>query len=250
MDDETQTSGTVDTPVTTDTVATPTSEADVQVSNGAPEAAQSQEETTVVNAMDTAEEKLYAGKYKSVEEMEKAYQELNSKFTTTTQEKAELSRILNDAFSTDAQVVQPGAVDGYQDEIDPVNQEIEALKRNQAVTNFVINHQDADAASMQKVLAEDPLVKQISGHEAKLEYAYLRSQNMAKDKAIAEARKQGAQATQAKIAEKQVAQVETASQATIQTDEKAELMEKMQRGSVADREAARRKYIRNYLTKI
>ncbi len=44
-------------------------------------------------AKETAEEKLYAGKYKSVEEMEKAHEELQSKFTKTAQEKAELERL-------------------------------------------------------------------------------------------------------------------------------------------------------------
>ena len=88
-----------DDPVATDTSATAdTSEASTQT-NEAPEATQETKEP-VAKATDTVEDKLYAGKYKSVEDMEKAYQELNSKFTNTSQEKAELAKILNDAFIT------------------------------------------------------------------------------------------------------------------------------------------------------
>lgn len=213
--DETQVTGS-DAPVTTDTADAPTDKADVQVQEAAPEAAQQTEENAEIKATDTAEEKLYAGKYKSAEEMEKAYTELQSKFTTTASEKAELSRILNEAFVDPAPQAQ--AQDDDFVEPDPTNQEIENLKRVTAVQGFVMNHQDADAASMQKVLSEDPLVKQISGHEAKLEYAYLRSQNMSQQKAIAEAQKTGAQAATAKIAEKQVAQVEAASKTSEQDD--------------------------------
>lgn len=213
MDEDTRSTGT-DAPAVVDTADTQATEADVQVSDGAPEAPQQKEENAEVKATDTAEEKLYAGKYKSVEDMEKAYQELNSKFTNTAQEKAELSRILNEAFVTPEPTAQATATEaGYDDEPSPVNQEIEALKATTAVQGFVMNHQDADGAAIMEVIKTDPLVKQISGHEAKLEYAYLRSQNMSQQRAIAEAQKTGAQAAQAKIAEKQVAQVETAQKA-------------------------------------
>ena len=238
-------------PVTTDTSATTdTSEANLQVDNGAPEAAQpTQEVTAEVNATDTAEEKLYAGKYKTAEDMEKAYQELNSKFTNTAQEKAELSRILNEAFAT-PEAQAPVVEDPYADVADPVNQEVETLKRNQAVLSFVMMHQDADAASMQEVLASDPIVKQISGHEAKLEYAYMKSQNKAQAKALVEAQKTGAQAATAKIAEKQVAQVEAATQTSAPIDENADLQEQMRSGTLAEREAARRAYIKKNLVNL
>lgn len=253
MNDDTQTQD-VTEPTTVDTsAAADTSEASAQVDNQAPEATQANtEEATSVNATDTAEEKLYAGKYKSVEDMEKAYQELNSKFTNTSQEKAELSRILNEAFAIQEPVAQPVANvdDSYIDEPDPVNQEIETLKRNQAVTMFVMNHQDANPADMQQVLTTDPLVRQISGHEAKLEYAYLRSQSMTQQKAIAEATKTGAQAATAKLAEKQVAQVESAQQSTAQVDETADLKQRMQTGTLTEREAARREYIKKNLVNL
>lgn len=224
-----------------------TSDAGTQTDE-APEATPAVEEQPEVKATDTAEEKLYAGKYKTVEEMEKAYQELNSTFSKTSQEKAELSRILNEAFAApEPSSAPPSQDDLYQEESNPVNQEIESLKRQTAVQGFIMNHQDADASQMGKILAEDPLVKQISGHEAKLEYAYLRSQNMAQSKAIAEAEKKGAQATQAKIAEKQVAQVETAGKTAERTDEKSELQERMSTGPVEQREKARREYIKKYL---
>lgn len=239
--DETQVTGT-DAPVQ-DTAPIQSNEADVQV-NEAPEAAQVEEPT--VNATDTVEDKLYAGKYKSVEDMEKAYSELQSKFTTTASEKAELSKILNEAFAEPiAQApVQP---DVYADEIDPVNQEIDNLKRQTAVQGFIMNHQDADAVTMQKILTTDPLVRQISGHEAKLEYAYLRSQNMVQSKTIAEAQKTGAQQAQAKIAEKQVAQVETA-QASKPTENGAELYNVATGNySQAERDQARMALIRKNL---
>lgn len=248
MIDDTQTTGVEAPAQTADTVEAPTSEAGAQVNNEAPQAAAVEEPT--VNATDTAEEKLYAGKYKSVEDMEKAYTELTSKFTTTAQEKAELSRILNESFITPQPAQAATTEDVFGEEADPVNQEIEQLKKVTAVQSFVMTHQDADAAAMQQVLTTDPLVKQINGHEAKLEYAYLRSQSMSQSKAIAEAEKKGAQSAQAKIAEKQVAQVETAQQSSAPIDENAELREQMQSGSLAEREAARRAYIKKNLVNL
>ena len=233
-------------PVATDTsVPVDQSEASTQTNEGAPEATQQLEESVEVKATDTAEEKLYAGKYKSAEDMEKAYQELQSKYTTTSQEKAELGRILNEAFTPQEPQVQP-QVDVYSEEPDPINNEIENLKRVTAVQSFIMSHDDADAGAMQKVLNEDPLVKQIVGHEAKLEYAYLRSQNMTKKQAIAEAQKQAVQQTKAKVVEKQTAQVESAN-VTEKVDEKGDIMSRMSQGSYEDREKARREYIRKYL---
>lgn len=244
-DTDTQTT-VVDPPAQADTADTQASEASTQ-SNETPEATQGTEAQeapqTEVKAEDTVEDKLYAGKYKSVEDMEKAYTELQSKFGQTTSEKAELSRILNDSFTTPAPA---DTGDGFTDEPDPVNQEIDNLKRVTAVQSFILSHPDADPTSMQKVLAEDPLVKQISGHEAKLEYALLRSQSMSQPKAIEEAEKRAAQATQAKIAEKQTAQVESAAKSA-PVDEKAELNSRMSSGTQEQRDAARREYIKKYL---
>jgi hypothetical protein len=55
-------------------------------------------------AVSDQEEKLFAGKFKSVEELEKSYQELQPKFTRTAQEKAELERILQSSQQTPAEV--------------------------------------------------------------------------------------------------------------------------------------------------
>lgn len=236
-------------PVATDTSATvDQSEASTQT-EVTPEATQTVEEkqTEEVNAEDTVEEKLYAGKYKSVEDMEKAYQELNSKFTSASQEKAELSRILNEAFATPEQPALPEQqTDYYQEEPAPLNNEIENIKRVQAVQSFIINHNDANAEAMQKILTQDPLVQQISGHEAKLEYAYLKSQNMSSTKAIAEAEKKAVKETKAKIVEKQTTQVEQ-TKATEQVDEDADLKARLVSDDFYERDKARQEYIRKYL---
>jgi hypothetical protein len=238
-----------DEPAATDTsTQVDQSEASTQ-NNEAPGATQSTEEQTSVNATDTVEEKLYAGKYKTPEEMEQAYKSLESKYGQTSSEKAELSKILNQAFAEPATPLAPAAEESFE-ESNPLNQEIENLKRQTAVQGFVMNHQDADAATMGKILAEDPIVKQISGHEAKLEYAYLKSQNMTTSKAIAEAQKSGAQAAQAKIAEKQVAQVEAA-QKTEPINDSSDLMEKATGNySQEDRDKARKALIRKNLVNL
>lgn len=248
MNDDTQTTE-VEAPVTTDTVETQTSEANAQQTQEAPEAAQAQEGTPEVNVTDTVEEKLFAGKYKTVEDMEAAYKELNSKFTNTTQEKAELSRILNEAFATpeQPQVVEQ---DAYGMEPDPVNSEIENLKRVTAVQSFIMSHEGANADAMQQVLSTDPLVKQISGHEAKLEYAYLRSQNMGQQKAIAAAEQKAVERTQAKVVEKQTAQVETTRKVDT-GDEGSELYNRATGNySKSDRDKARMEIIRKNLVNL
>lgn len=245
MDTDTQTSQAQD-PIADTPAPEATSEASTQVEE-TPEAAPVQE--TDVNATDTVEEALLAGKYKSPEELEKAYKELESKYGQTSSEKAELSRILNEAFlSPEPQVPQVQANDdlGEYEESNPLQREVEQLKQVSAVQSFIIAHPDADAAAMQQVLNNDPIVKQIPSAEAKLEYALLRSQNMSQQKAIAEAKKTAAQATQTKIVEKQAAQVEPV-QSSEQVDEKSELKARMATGSLQDREAARREYIRKFM---
>lgn len=241
--EDTQTTGTDAPAQIADTADTQPSEANLQVNNEAPQAAPVEEPT--VNATDTAEEKLYAGKYKSVEDMEKAYTELQSKFGQTASEKAELSRLLNESILPEAPAA--GTEDAF-DAPDPVQSEIESVKRSQAVMMFVMNHQDADAAAMQKVLTSDPLVRQIQGHEAKLEYAYMKSQSMTQPKVIAEAQKAGAQAAQAKIAEKQTAQVESAGKAEEVRDS---LLEKATGNySSEERQKARMELIRKNLVNL
>lgn len=218
---DTQAPGT-DAPAQADTADTQVSEAS-EVKQEAPEATQNEQGTqTEVTATDTAESKLYAGKYKTAEEMEKAYVNLQSKATRDAMEKADLSRTLNQAFST-PEITDTG--DSFSDETDPRNQDIENLKRTTSVQSFIMTHPDANGAAMNEVLNKDPYVKQMPSYEAKLQYAYALSQNMSQPQAIAEARKEAAQATQVKVAEKQAAQVEAA-RATQPTDEGAELFER------------------------
>lgn len=238
-----------DTPAPADTVEQQASTAS-EVTSETPEATQgtgSQEATpTEVNATDTVEEKLFAGKYKTADEMEKAYLNLQSKATKDSQEKAELSRILNEAYTTPAPTADTG--DGFSEEPDPVTQEIERLKHVTAVQSFIITHPDADAVAMQKVLSEDSMIKQISGADARLEYAFLKSKNMASPKAIEEARQTAANQATAKIAEKQAAQVETAQKAEEVQDS---LLEKATGNyTYEDRQKARQELIRKHLVNL
>lgn len=244
MDDETQTTGT-DAPAQ-DTASPQTSEADVQIESKAPEATQAQEGQPEVKAEDTAEEKLYAGKYKTVEDLEKSYQELQSKFGKETSEKAELTRILNEAFADPS---PGGTVDTYE-ETNPLQEKVERIERQGAVQNFIFSHPDADPNGMQEILTKDPLVQQIQGHDAKLEYAYLKSQNKRSAGAIEEAKKTAATAAQVKVVEKQAAQVESAQKAA-QTDENSELYEKATGNyNQETRDAARRALIRKNLVNL
>lgn len=55
--------------------------------------ASTENEATPPQAAEATEERLYAGKYKSVEEMERAYAESQSKMTQLAQEKAELEKM-------------------------------------------------------------------------------------------------------------------------------------------------------------
>jgi hypothetical protein len=216
MDIETQTQGEDVAPVITDTAATPTSEADVQVIE-TPQAAEAQEAT--VNATDTVDEKLYAGKYKSIEDLEKSYTELQSKYGQTTSEKAELSRILADAFAAEPTVQQPAPTYDEYDEPAPTNNSNDVVTRDLSVLKFVVSNPDADGAAMMEVLKSDPLVANINGYDAKLKYAYAISQNTSKPKAVAEAVAQAQVQTQAKFVEKQAAQVESASKQSPPTEE-------------------------------
>lgn len=216
MDDDTLNTG-AEAPAVADTVEAPTEEANVQVEQVAPDAAQSTGETsTEITATDTAEDRLYAGKYKSVDDLEKSYTELQSKATRDAQEKAELARILNDTFTTPEPVAQAPVQDtaSYDDyeTPDPVAQKLQVMERKDAVRDFVLLHPDADGQSVNTILQSDPIAASIPTYEGKLEYAYLKSQATAAPKAVAEAEKRASEQTQVKIAEKQAAQVETARQ--------------------------------------
>lgn len=234
MDDETQTPGT-DAPAAADTATTQPSEADVQTNSTTPEATQETKDP-VEKAEDTVSEKLYAGKYKTVDDLENAYKNAESKLGQTTSEKAELARILNDAFlpAEEAPTTTATQDDYYQEDAAPATSQDTVVQRDLAVLKFMMAHGDADANNMKEVLAKDPLVKQISGYEAKLEYAYLRSQNMTSPKAIAEAQKQAANDAQVKIVEKQAAQVETAKGQALPADDNQELSPSQLRDALRD----------------
>lgn len=227
-----------------------TSEQDIEAPEATQEQAEVKEtEAPETKAEDTAEETLLAGKYKSVEDLEKSYKELASKYGRETSEKAELAKILNEALLTPEQTpVSQEALDSYE-ESDPVTTELDKLNKITAIQTFLITHPDANPESLTKVIQEDPMIQRISDNDAKLEYAYLRSQNMTQKKAIVEAEKKGAQAAQAKTAEKQVAQVESAKKAA-PADEGAELMSTATSGNAEERRLAREALIRKHLVKL
>lgn len=216
----------VDPQSPTDTATPATNEADVQV-NEAPEATQDQGDPEV-KATDTAEERLYAGKYKSVDDLESSYKELQSKATRDAQDKAELTRILNDAFTEEPATPDESYIET---EVDP---RIEKLERQGAVSSFIMTHPNANGEAINKVLAEDPFISKISGHEAKLEYAYLKSQNMTQPKVVAEAQKASADAARLKVAEKQAAQVETVRQQAAPTSDSSHLSQSELRDALRD----------------
>lgn len=234
------------TPEASDTVETQeTSQAeDSQVS--VPEVSEEAKAETEVKAEDTTEEKLLAGKYKSVEDLEKSYKELESKYGKEASEKAELSRALNEAFATPAQT-QVQAETETNDYEEPISADPESdkLKRDVAVMKFIVSHSDADAAAMKEVLATDPIVAQIPGYEARLEHAYLKAKAVSQPKAVAEAQKQAQAQTVAKIAEKEIAQVESAKKA--EPVEEESLLEKASLGKPDEAKQARLDLIRKNL---
>lgn len=242
MDDETLVSGS-EAPVTTETVEDQPNQADVQVTNEAPEAAPETKDSSV-NATETAEDKLYAGKYKSVEDLEKAYKNASSEATKLSQERAQLSNELQSTFELEEAQSPILDSNGY---VDPVAEKIERLERNDSVSRFIFAHPDADGNAVKEILTTDPIIQQIQSYDARLEYAFLKSQNMSSKKAVEEAKKTAATQTQAKILEKQTAQVESNSQ-TQKVDENSELYARATGNySQVDRDEARRALIRKNL---
>ena len=127
---------------------------------------------------------------------------------------------------------------------------MQQLKAQVTVQSFIMTHEDADAEAMGKVLNEDSVAQSIPDYNARLEYAYLKSKNMGSKKAIAEAQKKSAESTQAKIVEKQSAQVESANQSA-QVDEDTELRNKATGNySKEERDAARKAWIRKNLVNL
>lgn len=207
--------------------------------NEAPEAtqdnAQAQEaQAPETKAEETAEERLYAGKYKTVEDLEGAYKNASSEASRISQERAELAKILNDAFIQPESPAQPQVgQEEYQDENQPDPQQ-DLTNRKLATMEFLYTHGDANGEDMNKVLREDPHIQQISDYSAKLEYAYLKSKNMSSSKAIEEAQRKGAEQAQAKTAEKQAAQVETAKQKAQPTEGDNELSQSELRSALSN----------------
>lgn len=227
-----------------------TSAASEQNQAGVPDAPQVQQESEVTaEATTTSEDEGFlGGKYKSKEDFEAAYKELKNTYDSSAQEKAELTRILNEAFTApETAQVQEQVDDPYAEEPNPLAEKVERMERQGAVQSFIFTHPDANGQAMNEVLAKDPLVAQIQGHDAKLEYAYLKSQNMSSSKTIAEAQKTAAQQAQSKIVEKQAAQVESARKAE-STDENSELYERATGNYPQEqRDAARRALIKKNL---
>jgi len=210
MDDETRVHEKEAPVENTETAETQSNEASSPAQE-APKATPTEEvKSEEVKAEETAEEQLYAGKYKSVEELEKAYRSASSEASRIASDRAELSRMLEESFTAPEPATAQDIEEPSYDEASPETERITKLERNQAVANFVFAHPDADGKSVNEILQKDPLVKNITGYDAKLEYAYLKSQNMVQSKTVAEAQKTAATQTQAKYAEKQAAQVETA----------------------------------------
>lgn len=244
MNDDTQATG--NAAPAQDTAATQPSEADVQQVNEAPEVTQGTEAaegtaTAEVSTEDTAEDKLYAGKYKSVDDLEKSYKELESKYGKEAAEKAELTRVLNEAFS---EVETETTDEGYQE--DSGDPRIEALERKTAVQDFILTHQDVDLGAMQEILANDPLISQLPGYEARLEVAYLKSKNMTTKQAIEEANKTAQKTAQENVLKREAAQVESATKA--EPVEEEQLMGKVTGNySAEERDAARKALIRKHL---
>ena len=219
-------------PATSDTVNDQNQQASPQ-SKESPEATQenveAQEATSPETKATDTEEKLYAGKYKTEEELERAYKELESKFGKTASEKAELTKAIDQSLAPNVQPGVPGDINAVND----------SLARDNAVIKFMMSHDDADPQVMEEILTTDPHVTQIGDYSTRLEYAYLRSQNMSKAKAIEEATKEAVTQTEAKIIEKQTAQVESAQKAE-SVDEVAELRDRAFNGNTSqEREAAR-----------
>jgi hypothetical protein len=223
-----------DVPAHADTTAPQTNEADLQEVTPPNANPSNEENAQVVNAEDTGSEKLYAGKYKTPEEMERAYQDLQSKFTSTSQEKAEISRILTEAFAQPDPVAQPTAVvdDDFGDSTPsapPVN---DAQTRDLAVMKFMMTHDNVDAKQLQTVLATDPYVSTMGTYESKLEYAYLRSREQQSAQTVAEATRNAGLQAQVKTVEKQAAQVEQANRSQ-QPNPAAERNERIRQGDPA-----------------
>lgn len=212
---------------------------DSQVS--VPEVSEEAQAETEVKAEDTTQEKLLAGKYKTVEDLEKSYKELESKYGKEASEKAELTRALTEQLTSPAPAVTE---DNYYEE--PAAAPDDSVKRDLAVMKFIMAHGNADATAMKDILATDPLVSQIQGYEAKLEYAHLKAQAAGQSKAVAQAAKEAKVQTVQKIAEKEIAQVESARKAE-PADESGELHDKLTYGTEDERKAARQALIRRNL---
>jgi len=202
-----------------------------------------------VNTEDTVhEDKLFAGKYKSVEDLEKSYKELESKYGKEASERAELTKILNEAFMAPDTTTQ--VTDTAYDDAEGSAVTASVSDKKVAILEFILTHDDANPQEMSEILKNDPMIGKIQGEDAKLEYAYLRAQSMGRTKALAEAQKKGQEQAQVKVAEKQTARVESV-QRTEPEDSKNELLEKATGNYTREeRDRARRELIKRNLVNL
>ena len=106
------------------------------------------------------------------------------------------------------------------DEDQPSAPQVEpAVNRDIAVMKFVMANPEADGDAILKVINSDPFVKQLPSYEAKLKYAHAISRTDATPRVVEEAKKQAQAQAQVKYAEKQAAQVESASKQSPPTQE-------------------------------
>ena len=200
------------TPAAADTVQAQeqTDIADDQVQADTPVVAD--DNTAQVTPTDTEssdDDGFLGGKYKTKEDFEKAYRELQTLRQTELEEKAQLSQILNSAFGSLDE--QPAQQDGYEEEYEDKTapSQLDSVNQKLAVMEFSMAYPDADGKAMTEVLTKDPVATQIQDYSARLKYAYAISKTNAQTKVVEAAQKQAQAATVAKIAEKQAAQVES-----------------------------------------
>lgn len=162
------------------------------------------------------EDGFLGGKYKSKEDFENAYKNLQTTRQRELQEAAELRSVLQAAFATDDDTTDPATAGyaGYDDD------KADSVVANRLVNmEFAMAHPDADGKAILDVMKNDPVAKQIQSYEARLRYAYLASKEKAAPQQVAEAQRQAAADAKAKVVEKQAAQVEPATKQSAPTQE-------------------------------
>lgn len=234
------------------------SEASGLAEQEAPEANQNEEEKdSGEKAEDTAEERLLAGKYKTTEDLEAAYKQLESKFGHKSNQVAELNSALTESLeqSQEAEVQTETESEEHQStqpKVQPSASE-DNRDRDIAVMKFVMTRGNEvspeQTQEINKVLQSDPIVSQISTTEGKLEYAYQKSRNATNQQAMQKAQEEAQKETKAKMAEKEAAQVESGKKAE-QPDGKEQLLSQAREGGPEEAKKARERLIREQLTNL